>query len=80
MGRVGAGININAPSGGLLDAWIDFNDDGTFDGNGERIASSLNLAAGNSFVGFIVPPDAVSDRDLIARYRISSAGGLGPRG
>ena len=81
VGQVNAGAMVSvAGTAGRLDAWIDFNDDGTFDGAGERIATSLAVAVGANVVPFDVPSDAVANEPLFARFRLSTAGGHGPRG
>lgn len=64
-----------------LDAWIDFNGDGSFGGFGEQIFSSLELAAGDGrrLLRFDVPSFAVAG-EQIARFRLSTEGDLGPTG
>jgi hypothetical protein len=69
---------VVASAAGKLDAWIDFNRNGVFDVS-DRIADSLPLVAGKNNVTFVVPPTA-SLGATYARFRISSAGGLGPIG
>ncbi len=66
----------NAPSGALLDAWIDFDNDGFWGGAGEQIADSVAVVNGSNSILFDVPADAV-DGALAARFRLSSAGDLG---
>jgi uncharacterized repeat protein (TIGR01451 family) len=74
-------VTLTAGStGGKVDAWVDFNKNGTFDDPAERIANDLVLNAGQStLVTFNVPLDAVVGTTY-ARVRISSAGGLSPTG
>lgn len=65
-----------------LDAWIDFNGDGSFGGPGEQIIASLELAAGpdgTRLLAFDVPSFAVAG-EQIARFRLSTEGDLGPTG
>ncbi|MEO0532094.1 MAG: FG-GAP-like repeat-containing protein, partial [Planctomycetota bacterium] len=65
-----------------LDAWIDFNGDGSFGGIGEQIFSSLELAGGpdgRRLLRFDVPSYAVAG-EQIARFRLSTEGDLGPTG
>jgi len=69
---------VTATADGLLDAWIDFNGNGTFDAD-EQIAASLPVVAGENSVSFAVPTSAVVGASF-ARFRISSAGGLAPTG
>jgi Ca2+-binding RTX toxin-like protein len=72
-------VTVTASAGGArLDAWIDFNSNGTFEA-GERIANSLALGAGPNNVAFNVPGAAVLG-STGARFRISTAGGLAPTG
>lgn len=75
-----ATVNVqNAPSGAKLDAWIDFNQDGSFGGAGEQIADTVGVVEGDNVIEFDVPSWAVSG-ETYARFRLSSAGDLGPRG
>ena len=61
---------------GRLDAWIDFNRDGTW-GAGEQIATSQLLAPGLNSVSFSVP--ALARLGFTgSRFRLSSTGGLAP--
>ena len=65
-----------------LEAWIDFNGDGSFGGPGEQIIPSLELAAGpdgRRLLRFDVPSSAVAG-EQIARFRLSTEGDLGPTG
>ncbi len=66
-------------TGGLLDAWIDFAQSGTFSGAGQQIFASKPLVAGNNALTFAVPCTAVGGKTY-ARFRLSSAGGLAPTG
>ncbi|MEM7050861.1 MAG: GEVED domain-containing protein [Acidobacteriota bacterium] len=67
-------------TGGLVDAWIDFNADGDWSDPGEQIATSVALAAGASLdLTFAVPPGSPMG-ETCSRFRISSAGGLTPTG
>ncbi|TWU33899.1 Ig-like domain-containing protein [Novipirellula artificiosorum] len=83
VGQLDASVVVdvqNAASGAMLDAWIDFNADGSFDGARERIADSTSVINGENSILFDLPSDAVSGVPLVARFRLSTAGGLGPRG
>ncbi|MGH9223687.1 MAG: GEVED domain-containing protein [Acidimicrobiales bacterium] len=66
-------------AGGRLDAFVDFNRNGVFTDAGEKVANNLVLAAGPNNVTFAVPLLATPGPSA-ARFRISSAGGLGPTG
>jgi hypothetical protein len=78
VARLNAAATITASQAGRLDAWIDFNGNGTFDA-AEQIAAGLVLAAGANVITFAVPADAQAGFSY-ARFRLSTAGGLGPTG
>ncbi|MEA3334795.1 MAG: GEVED domain-containing protein [Chloroflexota bacterium] len=70
------------PSGGMLDAWIDFNANGVFDHPAEHLwgGASVPLPIGPSPpLPFPVPPDAVPG-PTYARFRLSNNGVLPPTG
>jgi hypothetical protein len=71
-------VIVNASGTGKLDAWIDFGRDGKFDAS-DRIATSFPVTAGDNFLSFVVPANAVLGQTY-ARFRVSTAGGLGPTG
>jgi large repetitive protein len=73
-----AQASVTAASAGRLDAWIDFNRNGSFDGP-EQIATNLALVAGANPVVFAVPCGATPGASF-ARFRLSSVGGLAPTG
>ena len=80
VGALGATVTVNVTGGtGKLDAWIDFNGDGSWGGPGEQIFASQNVAAGNNSLTFDVPSWA-QDGVTFARFRLSSAGALGTEG
>lgn len=65
---------------GKLDAWIDFNRDGTFSASEKLVgASGLSVPAGFSTVSFNIPNSA-SPGQTFARFRLSGTGGLSPTG
>ena len=71
-------ITVHASAAGVLDAWIDFNRNGTFDRN-EKIASGFQVSAGaNSLV--VAVPEVMSSGETFARFRISTAGSALPTG
>ena len=58
VGQLGVQITVNvqnAPSGAKLDAWIDFNGDGSWGGPGEQIAHSVAVVNGDNAFKFDVP-------------------------
>jgi hypothetical protein len=74
-------INVvnTAGSPAFLQGWIDFNGNGLWgDVPGERIVSDLAVSAGDNFINFTTPANAV-DRTA-ARFRLSSIAGVGPTG
>jgi len=72
-----ARIHVNG-GGGHVDAWIDFNRDGTWQHPQERIVS-LFLLDGFNQVDYAVPDDAVPGATYV-RVRINSKGPLPPYG
>ena len=82
VGQLDASLTVNvqnAPSGAKLDAWIDFNGDGSWGGPGEQVADTVAVVNGNNAIVFDVPSWAI-DGDIYARFRLSSAGNLSPSG
>jgi hypothetical protein len=72
-------ITVTASRAGRLDAWIDFNRDGDWDDAGEQISTNRSLVAGpNTFS--VTAPSGAAFGESYARFRFSSAGGLGPTG
>jgi hypothetical protein len=69
----------HAASGAKLDAWIDFDGDGSWGGAGEHIFASLPMGEGANHLAFAIPGGAVAGATY-ARFRISTAGGLGVNG
>ncbi|HXA20528.1 MAG TPA: GEVED domain-containing protein [Thermoanaerobaculia bacterium] len=74
-----ASVTVTAGAAGKLDAWIDFNRNGTFNDAGEQIFVSQPLNAGPNNLTFNVPCTASGGLSYM-RFRLSSAGGLGPTG
>lgn len=72
-------FTVSASDSGRLDAWIDFNSNGSWDDPGEQIASSIDIDAGPNILSYDIPAGA-SVGDTAARFRVSSAGGLAPTG
>lgn len=71
-------VTLSGASSAKLDAWIDFNLNGLFDPS-EQIFSSTTIGAGLNALSFAVPVTA-SLGASVARFRVSTAGGLGPAG
>jgi hypothetical protein len=74
-----AQVTVTANVAGKLDAWVDFNADGDFNDAGEQIFTSQALTAGANTLTFTAPCTATA-AGTYARFRLSSAGGLGPTG
>ncbi len=68
-----------ASDAGLLDAWVDFNQDGDWDDAGEQIFGSRPVIAGENRLSFTIPVNATAG-STYARFRLSAAGGLRPTG
>ena len=73
-----ADLTITSSAAGLLDAWIDFDANGTFD-PADRIFSGQALAAGGNALSFAVPCTALPGTTS-ARFRLSSTGTAAPTG
>ncbi|MBN2180636.1 MAG: hypothetical protein JW715_01885 [Sedimentisphaerales bacterium] len=75
-----ATVEIFAASSGYLDAWIDFDADGSWSQVSDQIFPSEVVSAGSNILNFNVPAGAAIDIDTYARFRFSSAGSLAPDG
>ncbi len=82
-GRTDASVTVkvrNAALGGRVDAWVDFNGNGSWSDPGEQIVTSAAVTNNtDKRFTFSVPADAVVGTSY-ARVRISTAGGLAPTG
>ena len=73
-------VTSGALGGCTLDAWVDWNRNGSFSDPGEQIATALAVPAGPPTVlSPVVPASAVPGR-AYARFRCSLSGGLAPTG
>jgi uncharacterized protein (TIGR03118 family) len=83
-GTAAVRVNVQgAPAGGaLLDAWIDFNVNGSWLDAGEQIFASAHVVNGDNVLTFGVPAAAAvgAQTFTFARFRLSTAGGLAPTG
>ncbi|XZE33033.1 GEVED domain-containing protein [Pirellulaceae bacterium SH501] len=70
---------ITASRVGYVNAWIDYNGNGTFEAS-EKLSTGGRFANGNNTVTFNVPNTAVTDRDVAMRVRFSSTEILEPVG
>ncbi len=76
-----ATVNVNVSATSKLDAWIDFDGDGTFDHPSEHIGggTSITVITGNNIVPIRIPAGAAAG-ETYARFRVSNVGGLLPTG
>ncbi len=74
-------MDVTVTGTGKIDAWIDFDQNGTFGGAGEQIVFStvVNPGANPNQLTFPVP-SGLGTGATIARIRFSSVGGLNPWG
>ena len=82
VGSTNAAVTVdvqNATEDAFLDAWIDFNQDGSWGGADERIFQKVPVTPGVNFLRFAIPASATSGVTY-ARFRLSTAGTLGPGG
>ncbi len=66
-------ITVVASGPGVLNAWVDFNADGTWDDPGEHIFADTSVSAGPNALSFAVPADPVLG-PTFARFRLTSLG------
>jgi CSLREA domain-containing protein len=82
VGQLGATVPVavqNASGGARLDAWLDFDGDGSWGGPWEQIANSVAVVNGPNVLRFDVPSWAAAG-STVARFRLSTTGNLGIRG
>jgi uncharacterized repeat protein (TIGR01451 family) len=71
-----ASVTVAASAPGRLDAWVDFNSNGSFADPGEKIFDNQLLAAGPNPLAFSAACTAVPAPKTFARFRLSTVGGL----
>ncbi|MBN2474624.1 MAG: hypothetical protein JXB62_08445 [Pirellulales bacterium] len=71
-----ATIEVTASADGLLDAWIDFNGNGSWGDFNEQVFASVPLVAGVNWLNVLVPASASIEEATFARFRFSREGGL----
>ncbi len=74
-----ANITVNNVDG-RVDAWIDFNRNGSFADLGEKIVDSQLITAGSTDTVTFVVPGTAQGGTTLARVRVSRSGGLTPNG
>lgn len=72
-------MDVIASTNGLLNAWVDFDANGTWSDAGDQIFSDIVLTPGTNSLAFQIPVTA-SSQTTFARFRFSSASGLAPSG
>ena len=72
-------LQVTASESGLLNIWIDFNQDGDWDDPGEQVTTDRPVVAGQQFVSYSVPAGAIPGV-TVGRFRISTQAGLAPTG
>ena len=68
-----ATVEVTAATQGYLNAWMDFDGDGTFDGNDEQIFEDARMATGVNRLSFRIPATATAT-DSYARFRFNTRG------
>lgn len=68
-----AEVMVNASTEGYLNAWIDFDGDGSFAGRGEQVFVDTLLSPGANELSFDVPDEALPGTTF-ARFRFSTRG------
>lgn len=71
-------VTMSGSGPAMLDAWVDFDSDGTLS-PGDQIFASQPLVFGSNVLTFNVPAGSVTGVTF-SRFRISSVGGLGTKG
>ncbi|MGB7327218.1 MAG: choice-of-anchor Q domain-containing protein, partial [Rubripirellula sp.] len=73
-----ASFLVTVSADAKLDAWIDFDADGSWDST-DQIATDLAVTSGDNVIAFTVPAGTLAG-ETFARFRLSSAGSLAPTG
>lgn len=73
-------LSVAGTSRSYISAWVDWNGNGVFENNNERIANNLRSYSGTLNVVTTVPVDAIASRPTFARFRCGSASISGPTG
>ena len=79
--RVGSTVTLDVVSSvaAPLNAWVDFDGDGDWDGTDEQIFTDEALSVGTNSLSFVVPATATAG-DTYVRFRLSPQTGIGPTG
>jgi hypothetical protein len=68
----GNAVRITVSAACKLNAWVDFDANGSFGGPSEQIYTNQALSAGTTSLVFTVPATAVKDAYLYSRWRVTS--------
>ncbi|MBI4327315.1 MAG: HYR domain-containing protein [Chloroflexi bacterium] len=71
-----ATVEVIVSGAGRLDAWIDFNGNGSWSDEGDQIFTNAPVSLGVNNLSFTVPASTKA-RTTFARFRLSRQGGLG---
>ncbi len=72
----GAKVQVTCSQSGLLSAWVDFADDGSWAQAGDQIFADVPVSAGVNNLTFSVPMSAKPNTRTYARFRLSTQPGL----
>ena len=72
-------FTATASASGLLNGWIDFNQDGDWDDAGEQVAKNVAVVAGQNWITISIP-QGTEVGQTVARFRLSSQADLLPIG
>lgn len=72
-------LTIKASQAGVLNAWIDWNQDGDWSDSGEQIATNVSLTTGNNTL-LVTVPDTAPHGATYTRFRFSTQTNLTPTG
>lgn len=78
-GGVSNPITVNASAGAILNAWIDFNNNGNWNDPGEQVFKDRAVNAGANSLSILVP-NVASPIAPFARFRLSTQSGLAADG
>jgi hypothetical protein len=73
-------VTVTASAAGVLNGWVDFESDFSFDQPGNQVFTNVPVTAGINNLSFMVPVAASTTSNAYARFRISTASGLTPYG
>ncbi len=74
-----ANFSVTVSDAGKIDAWIDFDHDGVWGGEGEQVATSIDVLPGVNAISIELPAGTIAG-DTALRVRLSTTGGLLPIG